>query len=181
MPATRLPSAVPALLAAALAAGCATGTAPAADRGGTPPAVTGLGDGATPAPGAPARDGGPTPVRVVTELAFRSPSGRIVCALDAEGVGCDVQNTWRVGPTPASCDSEYGKGVWLQAGGVAELSCSGDPVAGTTDGSGPEVLPYAASVRAGSVTCTSERTGMTCRDLRTSHGFTVSRAAYRLY
>ena len=43
------------------------------------------------------------------------------------------------------------------------------------------VLAYGKSRRFGRFTCTSRTTGLTCRDRRSGHGFTVSRERQRLF
>jgi hypothetical protein len=45
---------------------------------------------------------------------------------------------------------------------------------------GSPVLPYGASLTLGGITCTSERTGMTCVN-RDGRGFAVARAAQRVF
>jgi hypothetical protein len=44
-----------------------------------------------------------------------------------------------------------------------------------------QVLRYGHSKRFGRLKCTSRRTGMTCRSLRSHHGFTVSMRRQRLF
>jgi hypothetical protein len=44
-----------------------------------------------------------------------------------------------------------------------------------------EVLPYGESITAGVLRCESAASGVTCRDLETAYGFSISRRAYRLF
>ena len=43
------------------------------------------------------------------------------------------------------------------------------------------VLAYGTSRRFGVYTCTSRRSGLTCRNRRTAHGFTVSRESQKVF
>ena len=43
------------------------------------------------------------------------------------------------------------------------------------------VLPYSRSLRLGPFTCTSRRTGLTCRSRPSKHGFFLSRARQRVF
>jgi hypothetical protein len=44
-----------------------------------------------------------------------------------------------------------------------------------------EVLPYGQSITAGLLRSESAESGITCSDVRTSHGFSISRQAYQLF
>ena len=57
----------------------------------------------------------------------------------------------------------------------ARLTCRGD-----ANNSGP-VLAYGHSTQRGNFACLSERTGMTCVNKKTGHGFKVNRASYSLF
>jgi hypothetical protein len=54
--------------------------------------------------------------------------------------------------------------------------CASDAARG-----GTRVLAYGHAIAVGDVRCDSATTGITCRNTRTRHGFTLSRAAYRLF
>lgn len=126
--------------------------------------------------------GGGTPPadQTVTSLTgFTSPSGNIGCIIDRKSVRCDVQKRqWDPPSRPASCNDnvDYGQGITLSAGAAPEFVCAGD----TTLGSGP-VLPYGESIAAGLIRCDSKETGMSCRDMETGRGFTISIEAYKLF
>lgn len=188
----RRTAAAVAVLALALAAGsCADdATDGAGGGGGTGPTSTATSSPTTSArtPGtsstvpATTLDVSPGGTLAIGDLMFSSPSRNISCylatAAESEGgdsVRCDVfENSWELPPRPADCDLDWGPGVTLGATGDPQVVCAGDTV-----GQVPNVLPYGSSVRAGEITCTSERDGMTCRSAASGHGFTVSRAAYR--
>ena len=125
--------------------------------------------------------GGTQPAdQTVTSLTgFTSPSGNLGCIIDRKSVRCDVQNReWDPPSRPASCNKnvDYGQGITLAAGAAPEFVCAGD----TTLGSGP-VLPYGESIAAGLLRCDSEETGMSCRDMESGRGFTISTQAYKLF
>jgi hypothetical protein len=107
---------------------------------------------------------------------FKSPSGNIGCLIGSGSVRCDVRdNDWRA-PRPAGCPaiSDYGQGATVFHG-KATIVCAGDTVLAPN----ASVLAYGRSKTVGPVTCTSRRSGMTCR--RGRHGFFVSKARYRLF
>jgi hypothetical protein len=54
--------------------------------------------------------------------------------------------------------------------------CAGDTVFGSDD-----VLPYGESITAGVLRCESADSGITCRDTKTGHGFSIARQAYQLF
>jgi hypothetical protein len=119
------------------------------------------------------------------QVGFRSPSGRILCAVrDSDGgdpgsARCDViDNTWKNPPKPAGCELDWGSSVTVtQGAGKARFACVGDVA---TDG--PAALGYGKAVLLGSILCISRTTGVECLTVDGSnHGFRVSRAAYTLY
>ncbi len=109
---------------------------------------------------------------------FRSPTGNIGCFIDARlGARCDIaQHSWATPPHPSWCHEDYGQGLSLDRSGRASFVCAGD----TALNIGPR-LAYGRSITAGVFTCRSARSGMTCRNRRTGHGFSLSRARYRLW
>ena len=110
---------------------------------------------------------------------FQTPSGNIGCMADDEegwALRCDIQEReWKSPPRDPDCDLDWGSGLDLGATGRAHWICAGDTV--LRQGA---VLGYGSTWRAGPFTCTSERTGVTCRN-RAQHGFFLSRASYRLF
>lgn len=139
--------------------------------------------------------------------AFGSPTGNITCVLVKgetaafQSVRCDVFNhSWALPPKPADCQFDWSHGAYLE-GGQAALTCAGDALIGAdspgqdgtwwADGVGaqrvsfsgrPDVvaLAYGASMKLGTITCTSQTDGVHCTDAKTGGGFDLSRTAYRL-
>lgn len=109
---------------------------------------------------------------------FRTPSGNIACMASGDGgweLRCDVgEREWEGGPA-RDCELDSGDSLGMRATGRASWVCHGDTILGQ----GP-VLGYGSTWRAGPFTCRVERSGVTCRN-RQQHGFTLSRASYRLF
>ncbi|MDA2893531.1 hypothetical protein PDG61_21625 [Mycolicibacterium sp. BiH015] len=120
------------------------------------------------------------PAKVVTELTgFQSPSGNVGCYIDPTTVRCDIaERDWPVPARPADCDLhvDFGQGLILSAGGDARFVCAGDTALGYGD-----TLAYGSSIAAGTITCDSAESGMTCRDSVSEHGFAISRQAYQIF
>lgn len=134
----------------------------------TTEATTTSGDGETP----------PADVEVDESAAFVSPTGNIGCFIDKTTVRCDIaERDWEPPKPPAGCELDYGQGITLNAGGAAELVCAGDTVLG----SGGQELAYGQSISAGLLRCESSERGMTCRDIETGRGFTLSRESYEIF
>jgi hypothetical protein len=117
---------------------------------------------------------------------FASPSGNIACVITssgdgelvARGVRCDIdERDWSPPARPADCQLDYGHGVLLGVGESAQLLCAGD----TTIGSDSEPLAYGDAITAGPLRCESAQSGITCRDVESGHGFSISREAYQLF
>jgi hypothetical protein len=117
---------------------------------------------------------------------FASPSGNIACVItssgDSElvtrGVRCDIdERDWSPPPRPADCELDYGHGVVLGVGEAAQFLCAGD----TTIGRDSEPLAYGDAITAGPIRCESAQSGITCRDVESGHGFSISREAYQLF
>ena len=109
---------------------------------------------------------------------FQSPSGNIGCFIGTGGVRCDIRaRDWSPPPKPASCDLDWGQGV---AVGKRDRKASGVCAGDTTLGAGRK-LGYGDSSWRGDLRCRSRRSGMRCRNLRTDHGFALSRDSARLF
>jgi hypothetical protein len=94
---------------------------------------------------------------------FQSPSGNIVCRYDQYNVvmACLTLNDNFTAAVPL-----YGRAYKTRGG---------------TFRRGP-VLSYGSSwTSSGRFRCTSSAGGITCRSLRTGHGFFISRTSYRLF
>ena len=120
--------------------------------------------------------------RTVQLQSFQTPSGNIACMaddMDEDGrweLRCDVgERDWRGGRAGSDCDLDSGDALGLRATGRPYWVCHGDTILR----SGP-VLGYGSTWRAGPFTCTSQQAGVTCRN-RAQHGFTLSRASYRVF
>jgi hypothetical protein len=101
--------------------------------------------------------------------AFQSPSGRLGCAFysDAETprqVRCD----WAGGNDRAVVLAESGKGKRMKVTDTVR-----DPDA--------RRLAYGRTTTFGKLRCTSRRSGITCRSVRSGHGFTVSVDKQRVF
>ena len=122
---------------------------------------------------------GPAPAdQKVDELTgFISPTGNVACMIDADWARCDIiDRDWSPPPRPADCEFDYGQGISLAPGESAQFVCAGDTAFGTD-----EVLPYGDSITAGVLRCESADAGITCRDTKTGHGFSLARQAYQLF
>jgi hypothetical protein len=115
------------------------------------------------------------------DVFFQTPSGNISCAMLSDGGGfvrCDMQQleqTYR--QRPQDCDLDWGAVFGIAADGqVGELVCHGDTLLGAS----PMRLEYGRSVAAFGILCTSERSGLTCRNAA-GHGFTLSKARQQLF
>ncbi len=109
---------------------------------------------------------------------FQSPSGNIVCLLGAVGVACDVSDyIYQVPPgPPCSQHIAWGNRFTLQKGQAAEMVCHGD----TLRVPGEQTLGYGQTVSAGTITCSSDPSGVKCTDSSTGHYFRVARDSYDL-
>lgn len=113
---------------------------------------------------------------------FKTPSGNIVCGHSVPpdtrdtAVGCGIQSGLKPTPRNTCTDLDYsGKRMSLRASGRAVIDlCAGDPGPFLLAATAP-VLGYGSTWRGGGITCTSRRTGLTCRN-RSGHGFFMSRA-----
>jgi hypothetical protein len=117
------------------------------------------------------------PAAAVATTSFDTPSRNIGCYVSASGARCDIRShTWTTPAKPASCDVDYGQGVSVGRSGRGRFVCAGDTALHVG-----KVLPYGRSVQAGDISCVSARVGVTCRNARTKHGFTLARGSYRLF
>jgi hypothetical protein len=116
--------------------------------------------------------------REVDELtAFVSPSGNVSCMIEEDLARCDIiDRSWSPPPRPTDCEFDYGQGISIAPAEEAGFVCAGDTAFG-----GDEVLPYGDSVSAGVLRCESAESGITCRETKTGHGFSIATEAYRLF
>jgi hypothetical protein len=119
--------------------------------------------------------------------AFRTPSRNIVCgwsiAPSGEGsIECGIKTGLKPPPKPITCQAgdPNDKRVSLrETGRAAPVLCAGDPGPFLSEAKA-RVLGYGSSQRIGAITCTSETTGLTCRN-RAGHGFFLSRERWRTF
>jgi uncharacterized protein DUF6636 len=121
--------------------------------------------------------------------AFKTPSGNIVCGYGIAPSGeasmeCGIKSGLKPPPKPVHCGAgdPNDKRVSLRdTGRAVPVLCAGDP--------GPllpqiqakaRVLTYGSTTRIGAISCTSETTGLTCRN-RSGHGFFLSRERWRTF
>lgn len=148
---------------------------------------------AQPAPAAPA-DEQPSqatsfvPGNLVSEKTAMivSPSGNIGCDLSAHYAGCGVLS-YRSNGTYGK--DEAGSPKWwfdLSSGGTPQLAGRSEGAFSLDEafrggGSSPQVVEYGQSVTFGSWVCSSEETGMTCRNTETGHGVFLSSGRYETF
>lgn len=111
---------------------------------------------------------------------FQSPSKNITCKDFGTEVGCYIsQNTAKKPalPKPADCDLDWGDMFYVGKTGKASLECHGDMPVNT---SGATTLAYGKTIKGNGWSCTSQKTGMTCKNSQ-GHGFTLSRAKQTVF
>ena len=110
---------------------------------------------------------------VAQDISFRSPTGNIHCTIftgSYSGARCDLSKFTPTYSRPNDCDLDWGFAFEVGSTGTGAPICAGDTVINP----GAPVLDYGHSVTRASVTCTSEKAGMTCMNAE-RHGFTVAR------
>ena len=115
-----------------------------------------------------------------------SPSGNIGCDLSAHHAGCGVLS-YRSNGTYGT--DEAGSPKWwfdLSSGGTPQLAGRSEGAFSLDEafrggGSSPQVVEYGQSVTFGAWVCSSEETGMTCRNTETGHGVFLSSGRYETF
>ena len=116
--------------------------------------------------------------RVVEQGQLSSPSGNIWCSLEY-GIECWVfENSYDPIARPKDCDYDWAENQFLvtDTAGVRGI-CRSD----STFDAQPPVLPYGTTSILNDAACASTKIAMLCWDIRSGHGFRVSRASYDLY
>jgi hypothetical protein len=109
---------------------------------------------------------------------FQSPSGNIGCVITKQAVRCDIrEHTWPTPPRPPDCDVDYGGGVQVARNERGSYVCAGD----TALDPSADILGYGDRIRKGAMRCASKSKGMRCVDVRSKHGFFLSRDVVRLF
>jgi hypothetical protein len=100
---------------------------------------------------------------------FRSPTGKLACMFYSDtDVPRQVRCEWRGGNDRALLLNETAKGRRIKITDTVM-----DPRA--------KVLAYGKSTTFARLKCTSHTSGITCRSLRSGHGFTVSVSTQRVF
>ena len=106
------------------------------------------------------------------DFLFASPSGNVSCRMYRFGVECRAAvHDWHY--ESPGCSDLAGAAVFDN--GVASSTCISDAL------SGGSPLPYVTSHVVGDFRCSSTRSGVTCDNTTTKHGFNISRATLTLY
>jgi hypothetical protein len=120
---------------------------------------------------------------------FQSPSGNVYCHMgvgnDGKGsVLCQGGRGFVVGKPPGCDHLAWGDRFSLEQGSAPVSHCHGDTIVPphTSPGPNPDVpiLEFGQTSSAGTITCDSEPTGMTCTDSSTGHYFRMSRESNEL-
>jgi uncharacterized protein DUF6636 len=116
---------------------------------------------------------------------FLSPSGNIICGVGTtgsdgkSGAMCEIRDFIYAPPSkPLDCHLGWGDRISLDPGSAPALRCHGDTQFGLAPGQ--PTLPYGQTRSAGTITCDSEPSGMTCTDSSTGHYFRMSRESLEI-
>ncbi|MBV9486152.1 MAG: hypothetical protein JO246_08870 [Frankiaceae bacterium] len=110
--------------------------------------------------------------------AFQSPSKNIGCYMTKKSARCDIaKRDWSPPPKPSTCDVDYGQGLEVDRHHKGYLVCAGD----TALNPSAHKLAYGHALRDGVIRCVSRTSGMTCKNVKTGHGFKLSKASYRRF
>jgi hypothetical protein len=118
----------------------------------------------------------PSTAAAVAPSSFLTPSHGIGCALQGGTLRCDVRAPLHPRSHPAACDLDFGDSFVLGRHGRARWLCHGDTVLDPR----ARVLRYGQRWRRAGRTCTSRRSGLTCRN-GSGHGFRLSRQVQRRF
>jgi hypothetical protein len=115
-----------------------------------------------------------------TSIGFTSPSGNITCMIftadqDGQEVQCDItDHTFTLSAHDCHGAGVWGRRVQMLSGQAPRFICAGDYL-----GQWP-ALDYGNALSHGSLSCVSEKDGVTCLDGVTGNGFRLARASYVL-
>jgi hypothetical protein len=120
---------------------------------------------------------------------FQSPSGTSFCLMgvgnDGRGsVVCEGGHGFVVGKPPGCDHQAWGDRFSLDQGSAPVSHCHGDTIVPSNTSPGPNpnvpILDYGQTQSAGTISCDSQPTGMTCTDSSTGHYFRMSRESNEL-
>lgn len=111
--------------------------------------------------------------QAIAETYFNSPSGNIVCMGVNSGVYCTIHERNTSKP---SCWGDGMTSFYVPSRGKSELDCTSEYF---YDDSAP-VLSYGQTMRGNGWSCTSQKSGMTCKN-SAGRGFSLSRSSQRLF
>lgn len=122
-----------------------------------------------------------TPAPAEDLLFFHSPSGNIHCLIatgDYPEARCDMRVLTPSHTTPpADCDLDWGAAFAVaRESRKGYLACVGD----TVEVADSVELGYGQSLSLGGITCTSEKTGVSCTN-PAGHGFALAKARQKLF
>lgn len=109
---------------------------------------------------------------------FSSPSGNIVCGASGNGVLCHIgeaDNLKPLRPIPKDCPTDWENWFYIGRSGSANHVCKGD-----WDFGNPTPLNFGSSTTINGITCTSQSTGMTCKN-KQGHGFSVGKQNQKFF
>jgi len=98
---------------------------------------------------------------------------------EPNGIACDIdQSVIRtpIRPKPSDCEFDWGQRFELGNDSDAGLECASDWV-GSNDS---RVLAYGKSIKKGKIVCSSEATGLTCKNNK-GRGFFLSKSRQRIF
>jgi hypothetical protein len=110
---------------------------------------------------------------------FKTPSGNIGCIYSTgpDYLRCDIGSGLKPRPPhPQDCQETYGDSVSMRKTGRPGYVCHGD----TARDPRAKAVAYGTSITVGPFKCTSQTSGLTCRN-SSGHGWFLSRQSYRLF
>jgi hypothetical protein len=112
---------------------------------------------------------------------FQTPSGNILCSVVDGTATCRViDHTYALPPRGDCAEPGWGNSVWLSQGKAPFLPCDTEQPGEYHGMPARMTLDYGQTQSAGTMSCDSEQSGVTCADSSTGHFFTVSRDTLRL-
>jgi hypothetical protein len=113
-------------------------------------------------------------------VAFRSPSGNIVCRVTSDSATCGITEfSYQTPSPPASCTDSQGWGhvVGVRGSAAGNFVCADNQPA---EPSSP-ILAYGRAVLVGRMACGSGPRGVRCANRDTRHGFQIAREQVQFF